>query len=369
MSWIVEEIQARGGAVRFRDFMELALYHPEHGYYSSEEPRYGRAGDFVTTPSASRWYGEVLAAWLDGIAKRVGPLTVIDIGSGDGSFIGQLLSAGTTVSGRWLREVVSIERSESMRRAQLERFRDSEPELHVYASVEEIRSTGASVVHASELFDAMPVHRAVARGTEILELWVESARGELAWTERPASEAVIEYFNRHEVALQDGQIAEANTAAEAAHLQSLDLVSSECLAVILDYGYEARRLYDPRFRASGSLACYRDHRMGRDPLLVPGEQDLTAHVNWDDLRRGAGRAGCCEVGLWPLAEFLVRAGIEQVVDASGLGISANLDARTVSERQEIKRLLDPDGMGSDLKVLVQGRGEIAEAARDSLACP
>jgi len=94
-------------------------------------------------------------------------------------------------------------------------------------------------------------------------------------------------------------------------------------------------------------------------LENPGEQDITAHVNWDDLRGVAEAEGWQEIGLWALAEFLIRSGLAGVAEDLDLGMEAPIDARTVQERQEIKRLLDPEGMGSDLKVLIQGRGSLA----------
>ncbi len=94
--------------------------------------------------------------------------------------------------------------------------------------------------------------------------------------------------------------------------------------------------------------------------------DLTAHVNWDDLRRAA-RGPWREIGLWSLAEFLVRAGIGHELEDRGLGMEAEIDADTYSQRQEIKRLLDPEGMGADLKVMVQARGEAVEIATEVLS--
>jgi SAM-dependent MidA family methyltransferase len=78
MSWIVEEIEARGGEVLFDEYMELALYHPKHGYYSGDEPRYGRRGDFLTAPTASEWYARVLTRLLTAIAADTGPFCLID---------------------------------------------------------------------------------------------------------------------------------------------------------------------------------------------------------------------------------------------------------------------------------------------------
>jgi len=150
------------------------------------------------------------------------------------------------------------------------------------------------------------------------------------------------------------------------HQQLLEGTSSDGLALVLDYGYPANRLFNPRGRADGSLSCYRGHRLSRDPLQDPGHQDITSHVNLDDLRLAAVAADWAEIGWWPLAEFLVRAGIDEVMHEHGVGEEADLNADTVIERQEIKRLLDPDGMGSDLKMLVQARGAMIDAAREIL---
>ena len=117
------------------------------------------------------------------------------------------------------------------------------------------------------------------------------------------------------------------------------------------------------------MSTFHHHELGRDPLISPGEVDLTAHVNWDDLRPAATVAGWQEIGLWPLAEFLVRAGISEELEDRGLGMKADLDAKTIIARQEVKRLLDPEGMGSDLKMLVQGRGDMVDIAQSVLSLP
>ena len=368
MSWMVAEIEARGGAVAFEEFMELALYHPDHGYYCGEKPRYGRDGDYLTAPTSSAWYPRVLARLFIALAGGLKPLRFVDAASGDGSLIWELLEALGQGVGTTLAEVVSVERSAAMRSCQLELL-DGAPVPVRW--VDDIAGVGArsepTVVHASELFDAQPVVRVVGRGGGLRELWVHLTGEGLGWEERPARSGVAAYFARHGVHLIEGQLAEANLGAPALHRSLLGAAGNDGLALVLDYGYEARRLYDHRGRGGGSLATFRRHRVGRDPLESPGELDLTAHVNWDDLRAAAAVEGWAEIGLWPLAEFLVRAGIGNELDARGLGMEADLDVATVTARQEVKRLLDPDGMGSDLKVLVQARGEMAEAARSVLS--
>jgi SAM-dependent MidA family methyltransferase len=367
MSWIEAEIVRRGGSVRFRDFMELALYHPEHGYYSSNRPRYGRTGDFLTAPTASPWYGRVFAGL---VAPHVGGLRLVDVASGDGSFLACLRDELARLTDDAGVEFVSVERSDTMRAVQRDRLAAAGHAVIAAASVEEVaRSQTPTVIHASEFYDALPVHRVVGREDGLRELWVRSGDDGLQWVERMAEPALQGYFEDRNVELEPGQYAEVNSDAEAKHGRLLDLAAGDGLAVVLDYGYPSGRLYDARGRSEGSLVAYREHALVSDLLRDPGRQDLTAHVNWDDLRRAADSRGWRELGLWPLAEFLIRAGLERVMDREGLGSEAELTAHTVTERQEIKRLLDPDGMGSDLKVLVQGRGELATVAERALSLP
>jgi len=366
VTWIAEEITARGGAVSFRDFMELALYHPGHGYYSAGCPRYGRRGDFLTAPSASPWYARAVARLLRVIASECGPLTLVDVGSGDGTFMRTVLVSLGKDPVHVVCRAVSIERSAAMRRRQDGGASLAVPHI-LAADIRDLKVVpGRCVVHASELFDALPVHRIVAREDGLRELWVAVEKGVPCWLERAARDELVGYFEEHGCSLEPGQLAEVNLDATRLHRDLLKLAGVPGMALILDYGYPAARLYDARGRRGGSLVGYRGHRIVRDPLETPGEQDITAHVNWDDLRSVARNAGWEEAGLWQLAEFMVRAGIGEVMENAGIGADADLTVEVVSERQEVKRLLEPDGMGSDLKVLVQACGPMLEIAQRAL---
>jgi SAM-dependent MidA family methyltransferase len=366
MSWIADEIRARGDAVPFEQFMELALYHPEHGYYSTGRPRYGRAADYLTAPTASAWYSRVMARLVRGLAAAHRPLRIIDLAAGDGSFLSGLREALGATLPDVIDGVVAVERSPAMRQRILDRL-GGEGVFCVDGVGEIPPSPGPILIHASELYDAQPVARAVGRDGGLRELWVGVDGGTLTWSERPPRDELAAYFADHRVVLAECQIAEANLHAARLHREVLEAAETDGLVVVLDYGYEADRLYDPRGRRGGSLATFRRHHVGRDPFESPGEIDITAHVNWDDLRSAAGAAGWVEVGLWPLAEFLVRAGLADELEARGLGMEAEIDAATYVARQEVKRLLDPDGMGSDLKVLVQAHGRMVDIASRLLA--
>ena len=368
MSWIIDEIVAQGGEVFFDEYMNLVLYHPIHGYYSGDEPRYGREGDFLTAPTASEWYSRVLARILGAVVAETGAIRLVDVASGDGTLIGGVVEALGKRAPEVFENVVSVERSAAMHDLQRDRFAMAAVEVHwVYDASEIESSSGPTVIHASELFDALPVARAEGGREGMKELTVGVDAGNLVWNRRAPRTEVVAYFDRHNIDLEEGQLAEANLGAEALHADLLAAMGDNGLSLVLDYGYEAKRLFNPRGRRGGSLSTFRRHELGRDPLISPGEVDLTAHVNWDDLRGAATAAGWQEIGLWPLAEFLVRGGIAEELEDRGLGMEAEVDAATFGARQEVKRLLDPEGMGSDLKMLVQAKGEMIDVASGALA--
>ena len=358
MGWIEAVIEDRGGEVSFAEFMEIALYDPDHGYYSAGTPRYGRSGDFLTAPTASRWYPAVLSALLVRLAEGLGtPLTFVDLAAGDGTLLAGIAEEMGGRRDRVLRRMVGIERSAPMRELAGRRIGDA---VELWSDLGRAAlPEGPVVLHASELYDALPVERVIMTEEGLEEFRVTVEAGALTWRRQPARAEIVSYFERWGVSLEPGQIAEACLTSQDLHREHLRWAGDDAMAIALDYGYEARRLYDPRGRHQGSLVCYRRHELSRDPLASPGGQDITAHVNWDDLRAAAATRDWSEIGLWPLAEFLIRCGLEMIIENFGLGMEAPLDARTVTMRQELKRLLDPEGMGSDLKVLVQGRGAMS----------
>ncbi len=356
---MTREIERAGGEVSFREFMELALYHPTHGYYTGGGTPWGRSGDYLTAPTASAWYGRTVGRLIGDLTAGIGrQVELVDLAAGNGAFLAAVLDQlGEEGATRVLARVVAVERSPA-RRAEI-RDRLGRPAVPLTVVEGVIPAAGPAVVHASELYDSMPVHRVESGPAGPLELTVRSRGDRLEWGSRPAGSAVLDYLAEHGIELADGQIAELNPAAEPFHRTVLE-AAGEGVALVLDYGYPAARLYDPRGRRHGSLATYRRHERGADPLADPGERDLTAHVNLDDLRRAAANTGWREIALLPLAELLVRAGLGRLVDEAGLGIEAEPGAEVFRARQEIKRLVDPEGMGSDLKMLVQARGELGE---------
>lgn len=361
MKAIVDEI-ARSGGVPFVEFMALALYHDTAGYYTRPRRGAGPAGgegDFVTAPTASPLLAATLAHMVRRLALDLGtPVTFVELAAGEGRLIEALVTALGDDRRDVIYQIVAVETA-TWARARLAR---RVPDAVVARKLESHpRPRGPVVLFASELYDAVPCRRVVVAAVdgrlELREFWVVPAPGRrLAFETRPVTDGEpARYFAQHGVSLGEGQIAELRPGVRAMHGAALAWCGHDGVALVLDYGYPARRLYDPRGRAGGSLVGYRRHRLVENVLLAPGRCDITAHVNFDDLMAGAGDAGWDRGELRPLGSFLALHGafdLLPVAVASG-GVLKPDEWATLAAA---KRLLLPSGMGSDLKVLAQGRG-------------
>lgn len=337
------------GPLSFRDFVELVLYHPEFGYYSRRLNPVGKDGDYVTAPSLSPVFSYSIAGLFREFLRRCeGEVcSFVDVGCGDGSLIRAIAAQIDREDARFF----GVDRSQS-------RITVIEGITFV-RTLDEVPRDGAHLIFSSELYDAIPFARLVQRGGHLHELWVSEREGTLDWSEREASTEYDDYFVAHGVQLAEGQFADVTLEWEAFHEDVVRFVSRGVI-VTLDYGYTARKLFHPRARRFGTAAAYSQHRVHRDLLADPGEQDLTAHINFSDLERAGERYGAQTLFFDGLAKFLLAIGVTehplfQPVHELEIG-SAEEGIELIAARDEARRLVLPDGMGEDLRVLVQGKG-------------
>ena len=362
MNPIVAEVERRG-RLTFAEFMALALYHPEHGFYTRRPAGPGPVGPegaFLTAPTASPLFARVVARLLERLAGGLGEaVTLAELGAGEGFLLRgldqELGARRETVIAR----AIGVETATWAR----ERLLASCPWVEVGARLaDSARPSGPTVLFASEFYDALPVHRVTVRreGDDLAlgEYFVEAdGSGGLRWqVGRPSSAELEGYLAEHGIVLQEGQVAEIRPAAQAIHAEHLAWCGRNALVLLVDYGYAARQLYNPRGRRGGSLVGYRDHRPVADVLADPGEIDLTAHVNFDDLDLAAADLGWERGGAQPLGRFLALHGALELLPG-GAGRETPLEPREWAEVAAARRLLSPAGMGTDLKALLQGRGD------------
>lgn len=351
---IRDEIE-RDGPITFARFMDLALYDPDGGYYRSSDARPGRGGDFLTAPETHPLFGATLARVFDEIWQRLdrpSRFVIREHGAGEGALAASLL-AGLRASGSGLAETVRYQPVEVDPR-RVEVFTDRLGAEGFGAAVEP--SDGApvtGVVLANEVLDALPVHRVVQRGVELLEVRVGVRNDRFVDVETaPSTPELFVRLAAEGITLADGQQAEICLALDGWVVQAAAELARGVL-LLIDYGYPAAELYDPVRRRDGTLRAYVRHRVHDDPYVHVGRQDLTAHVDVDAVQRAATEAGLIHLGTTTQAEFLVGLGMDQRLREIQSDPATTMEGY-LAVRSAVMRLLDPAAMGR-FRVLGFGR--------------
>jgi SAM-dependent MidA family methyltransferase len=324
----------------FHDFVELALYHPEFGYYMQHaHPE----ADYITSPHLSPVFAATLARLVREFSSRAGDAmsTVVDIGCGDGSLIHSLYleCVGHAAPIRFY----GVDRS-------VERINIKDPALHFVQTIDEVPRDGAHLLFANELFDAFPFARLVQRDEHLHELWVTDREGQLDWTEHEASGPYEDYFAARGIELENGQFADVSLEW-AGYYGDLCRFVARGAIVTFDYGFPQDQLFHSRIRRFGTAASYRAHRVTRDLLRSPGDQDITAHINFTDLIHAGEESGFATLFFDRQAKFLLALGAAE----HPLIQSEPTSVESLQQKEAARRLVLPDGIGEDIRVLVQAR--------------
>jgi SAM-dependent MidA family methyltransferase len=227
------------------------------------------------------------------------------------------------------------------------------------STLDEIPPADARLIISNELFDALPFARLVQRGEHLHELWVTERDGALDWSEHEADAKYEDYFAERGIKLDDGQFADVSLEWGALYDDICRFVNRG-LIVTFDYGLPQSKLFRGRLRRFGTAAAYAKQRVSRDLLINPGQQDLTAHINFDDLRRTGEGQVFASLFFDIQAKFLLALGATEHELFTPIGEvsieSANEGLALLQHRDDAKRLILPDGIGADIRVLVQERG-------------
>jgi SAM-dependent MidA family methyltransferase len=304
---------ARGGPVLFRRFMETALYHPEHGYYTRPRDPFGKSGDFYTAEQLQPVFGRLIAATIRELVANLGDAvcTVVELGAGREEMAPYFAP--------WRYVPIDV------RRGQL-------PDgFH-------------GVAFANEFFDALPVDVVVLRDERIIERRVGWNGEHFTWVDGDEPEpGVLGDVKRYGAPIEDGGVIEVNREAWRAIADLAPRLRSGWLLAI-DYGYTAREI--ARF-PRGTLMSYRRHQALDDVLLNPGEQDITAHVNFTALAGYAAECGFEVIRTESMAPMLLRTG---ELDNFAAALAARDDRDAQRLRMQLKTLLY--GMGETFRVML-----------------
>jgi len=340
------------GPLTFEEFMEMALYDDEFGYYSSAKTRIGRGGDFYTSSHLHPLFGAMVGRQIEEMWVLMGRppgFRIVEMGAGEGHVCRDMLESLRGTDFFDAADYLIIERNPLTRKRQEERLSALEGKVSWVGGLKELRDI-RGCFFSNELLDAFPVHL-VQMGDDLMEIYVTAAGGELKEIAGPPStELVREFFSQNSIRIEKGHRTEVNLKIRD-WLREVSLSLAEGFVLTIDYGYTARDYYSED-RDRGTLVCYYRHQMNENPLQNIGEQDITAHVNFSSLLKWGEDAGFRTIGFCSQGIFLLSLGIDEEI--------AKMDPGSRDypfELARIKKLILPQGMGESHLAMIQYKGD------------
>ena len=348
--------------INFAEYMDLVLYHPQHGYYSQEAVNLGKKGDFFTSVHLGSDFGEMLAVQFLQMWEILGkpkPFSLIELGAGQGYLAADILNYIQQHYPDFLAalEYSIVEKSPGLRQNQKQRLQEFAVQ---WCSLEELPNNGITgCFFSNELIDALPVHQFTVTEGEIKEVYVTTSASEnnnqlQETTDTPSTSQINEYFQMLGVDITTYP----NEYRSEVNLKALDLLSAIAdklqrgYLLTIDYGYPANRYYNPR-RSQGTLQCYWQHQRHNNPYINIGKQDITAHVDFTALELSGEKCGLKKAGFTQQGLFLMALGLgERIAELSYTQTSV---PELIKRRDSLHQLLDPLGLGG-FGVLIQTKG-------------
>lgn len=344
---IIKKIREEG-PLSFHDFMELSLYYPGLGYYTSAENKIGPAGDYYTSPTLDPIFGRLLGKQLEEMWRILGEksFTIVEYGAGTGQLCMDILEYARNNEKFYEQLHYCI-----IEKRPMDRVYDKmqlQKKVSWHDSILELSEISGCIL-SNELLDNFPVHLVIMQ-EELMEIFVDYREG---FTEvlRPAGKMLQDYFTELQVQLPAGFRAEINLQA-LEWIKEIATALKEGYVITIDYGYPADVLYNEP-RKGGTLLCYHQHRVSDDPYQDIGKQDITSHVNFSALCHWGLKNGLSCCGLTRQANFLLGLGFEGL--AGDLDVPKGCLPEIAIREAFLKHTLLVD-MGTKFKVLIQGKG-------------
>jgi len=343
----------RNGPLPFSRYMEMCLYEPGLGFYEREQEIFGKAGDFYTSSDVHAVFGRLLARQFEEMWRALGSperLDVVELGPGRGFFARDVLDWSRKKFPEFFHALHYrlVERSAALRSRLAERMKDAITEGKASIAEGLAPPAGENVIlFANEFLDALPVEVVADRGL----LQVALKDGALLETFASVPGEVQEYLDGYAVTPGEGERVEAGLAAMEWMKRLAGAVPCGFL-VLVDYGYRREEIVAGRHR--GTVVAARQHQLSRNPYEAPGEQDITAHVNFTAVAAAGEAAGLKTLGLVTQSQFLM--GIGEATQFADAFEECRLPQEQAKVSLQLKHLVTPAGMGENFQVLVMGRG-------------
>ena len=342
------------GPMPFWRYMELCLYEPELGYYSRYREQFGKTGDFYTSSDVHAVFGRLLSRQFNEIWEALGSpeqLYVVELGPGRGLFAQDVLEWSKKKFPEFARALRYglVERSASLRGRLQIRFAEQIASGAVQVCAEwEPESSAPVIVFANEFFDALPVEVVSPKGSLHIQL---AEDGRLEEIFLPLSSEIQEFLDRYGVPPENHERVEASLECMRYARDIAEKIRTGVF-IAIDYGYTRDELFAGRHR--GTVAAFRQHTLSMNPYEAPGEQDITAHVNFTALQAAAEQGGLSNLALLTQAQFLM--GIGEQNQFSDAFEECCLPQERAKVALQLKHLVTPAGMGENFHVLIMGKG-------------
>ena len=350
---IIKEEIRESGPISFRRFVELSLFHPQYGYYSSGKARIGKKGDFYTSPSVHRSFGETISRFIAraSLLLEGEKFAIVEFGASGGQLASDILGAlrenhpDLYLKTDYIMSEISpaaIQAAKEKLKGHVKRVRWTNSPIKV------IEGGFCGVVIANEFLDSLPFHRLKSDGGEIREVFLSLSDGKIEEVLRdPEAEEVYEFSKRYLDEYAQGEEAEACLLA-GEWLAEVGAALQKGFILSIDYGSLAPELYSPE-RRNGTSRCFYRHELSSDFYARVGEQDITADVNFSELMRVGDLLGLATVKYTTQGQFLVDWGILEIFKT----YDKPEDQR---DRLAAKTLFMPEFMGRKFKTLLQTKG-------------
>ncbi len=346
-------IKKSGGAIGFDQWMAMALYDPDGGYYEGADP-FAAEGDFITAADLGPWAALAFADLIDwswgqfGQPKR---WALVEQGGGNGTLLAavvQLLQSRDLP----LPEFYAVERSATLRARQRRRYQCLDLPVHICSDLNHLPPLEHAVHMSNELPDAFPVRCFVAEQGALYERLVGWDGTRFTWKQgtQPLTPPLV-ISEDVRASWPEEYRSEWNPHLHP-WMQTCANIAKQTILLCVDYGFPQAEYYRPE-RCEGTLMGHARHRVVTDILLTPGSCDITAHIDFTALLDATRTAGFTAITYMPQWAWLAQSPSVQQ------HIGALADKRDVASMQEVaqaKRLMMPQGMGETFKLFVAGRG-------------
>jgi SAM-dependent MidA family methyltransferase len=342
-------IASNGGWINFAQLMNAALYTPSLGYYSGGAKKFGFDGDFVTASEISPLFSQTIARQvqqvLSAFQTQNKQADILELGAGTGRFAKDLLLELAKLEQLPIRYMI-LEVSAHLRELQQASLKAGLPDelMNRVVWLDALPVCFDGLIFANEVLDALPVHIVKTTTDGLAEMGVVSEDAGLAWQEKSASSSLLKNFVS-ELKLMDGYTTEVCLAATGL-VTSLAGILRSGMLLMIDYGFSRAEYYHPQ-RNQGTLMCHYRHRAHGDPLVYLGLQDITAHVDFTRVVEAGVANGLELIGFLTQAQFLINAGITELLQSISPEDSANYLPAVASAQ----KLLSPAEMGDLFKVI------------------